>query len=51
MKNKHTTVGKISKSNIKIIERENIYTPNKEIHDCSLSLLDMLINSGGVKLA
>ena len=51
MKNKHTTVEKISRSNFKIIERGKIYTPNKQIHDCSLSLLDMLINSGGVKLA
>jgi hypothetical protein len=38
MKNKKcSTVGSIPKSNIKIVERGKIDTPNTEIHDHSLS--------------
>jgi hypothetical protein len=40
------------KSNIKIVERGKIDTPNTQIHDCSLSWLSTgtLIKSGGVNL-
>jgi hypothetical protein len=40
------------KSNIKIVERGKIDTPNSQIHDRSLSWLGtvILIKSGGVKL-
>jgi hypothetical protein len=43
----------IPKSNIKMVERDNIDTPNTQIHDFpSLSWLgrDTSITSGGVKL-
>jgi len=40
MKNKnYKTVGKIPKSNIKIVERGKIDTPNTQIHDHSHSWL------------
>ena len=50
MKNKNT--GTIPKSNIKIVERGKINTPNGYIHDRSLSWLGTVtsIRSGGVKL-
>jgi len=36
MKNKkYHTVGTILRSNIKIVERGKIDTPNTQIHDCS----------------
>ena len=49
---KYHTVGIIPKSNIKIVERGKIVTPNTQIHDRSLSWLDTgtSITSGGVKL-
>jgi hypothetical protein len=37
-KNKYHTIGKMSKSNIKIVERSTIYTPNTHIHARSLFL-------------
>jgi hypothetical protein len=50
MKNKeyHT----IAKSNIKIVERGKIDTPNTQIHDTSLSWLgtDTSLKGGGVKV-
>jgi hypothetical protein len=54
MKNKkYHTVGPIPKSNIKIVERGKIDSPNTQIHDCSLSWLPLgtctLIKSGGVR--
>ena len=51
-KNKeYNTVGTILKSNIKIVERGNIDTPNTQLHDSSLSWLGTgtSIKSGGVK--
>jgi hypothetical protein len=47
-----TIVGTIPKSNIKIIERGKIDTPNIQIHDRSLSWIStgISIKSGGVKL-
>ena len=55
MKNKtkkYHTVGKSQKSNWGIIERDKIYIPSTQIHDCSLSWLgtNTSIQSGGVKL-
>ena len=53
IKNKqYQSVGRIAKSNIKIVERGKMDTPNTQIHDHSLSCLGtgLLINSGGVKL-
>jgi len=49
---KYHTVGIVPKSNIKIIERGKIDTPNTKIHDRSLSWLGTgtSIKSGGVKL-
>ena len=41
----------VAKSNRKIVERDNIDTPNKQMHDRSLSWLctNTFIKSGGVK--
>jgi len=53
MKNKkYHTERIIPKSNIKIVERGKIDTPNTHIHDCSLSWpgTGTSIKSGGVKL-
>jgi len=49
---KYHTVRTISKSNITIVERGKIDTPNTHVHDRSLSWLgiDISIKSGGVKL-
>jgi hypothetical protein len=43
-------VGTIPKSNIKIIERGQIYTTNTHIHDCSFFWLgtDTSIENGGL---
>ena len=38
-KKKYHTVGTISKSNIKIVERGKIYTTNTQIHDRALPCL------------
>jgi len=48
---KYHTVG-ILKSNIKIVEKGKVDTPNTQIHDRTLSWLctDTLIKSGRVKL-
>jgi UDP:flavonoid glycosyltransferase YjiC (YdhE family) len=50
---KYHTVRTIIKSNIKIVERDKIYTPNREIHDRLLSWLgtDTSITSGRVNQA
>ena len=34
-KQKYHTVGTVPESNIKIVERGTIDTPNSQIHDCS----------------
>ena len=49
---KYHTVGKFQKSNWGIIERDKIYIPKTQIHDCSLSWIgtSISIQSGGVKL-
>jgi hypothetical protein len=49
---KYHTFGTIPKSNIKIVERGKIDTPNTQIHDCSLSWLGTgtSIKCGRVKL-
>ena len=39
-KGKYHTVTTVSESNIKILERDKIYTPNTQIHDRSQSCLD-----------
>ena len=35
LKQEHHTVGTVTESNIKIVERDKIDTPNSQIHDCS----------------
>ena len=52
MKKKYHTVGAIPKSNIKIVERRKVDTPNTHIHDSSLSWFGTgtSIKSGGAKL-
>jgi hypothetical protein len=42
-KKKYHTVGKIPKSNFKIVERGKIDTPNLQIHDLSLFLLGTVL--------
>jgi len=51
-KQKYHTVRTVTKYNIKIVERCKIYTPNTQVHDCSLSCLGTgtSIKCGGVKL-
>ena len=51
-KKKYHTVGIIPKSNIKIVDRDKIDTPDTQVHDRALSWLDTgtSITSGSVKL-
>jgi hypothetical protein len=39
----NTHCGKITKSNVKIVEIGKIDTPNSQIHDCSFSWLDVAV--------
>ena len=52
-KKKYHTVGTVPNSNRKIVERGTTDTPNRQLHDRSLSWLGtgISIKSGGVKLA
>ena len=53
MKNKkYNTAGTVPKSNIKIVERDTVDTPNTQIHNRSLSWLGTgtSIKSGGAKI-
>ena len=51
-KKKYHNVGTILKSNIKIVERGQMDTPNTQLHDCSSSWISTgtSIKSGSVKL-
>ena len=51
MKKKYCTVGTVPKSNIKIVERDKIDTPNTQIHDPTPSWVGTgtSVKSDGVK--
>jgi hypothetical protein len=45
MKKKYCTVGTVPKSNIKIVERDKIDTPNTQIHDPTPSWVWLFMSS------